>query len=650
MRFFKLAAVFVLSLLLFALSYSFYASVELQLEGRAQPGTKLTIAFSQGEEFRPYEKTVIELAKDQAAEVDGMAHVFLKHTLPNVQLTKIQLTSDRPLLLSSLGARMDTQEKSYGAAEVRPEAPLNLDGKEFKAKRFHLGVLSLQLVVAGLVTYAFAQLSAFLRRFRRETIGDTLRALMIEEGRWVFWLSFLGATFVHSLWLLAYWPAAMTNDSWASLYEIRALELKDWHPYIYALYLMALMQFGDTIGAVGLFQVLLTAGLCSFVFYHCYKNGVRFLFLAPFILLFIFSIPIGLYNIILWKDVPFSVMTLAVSIGLYLVQRERERTGQYARIPSGSILWIVLGLVLLLHSRHNGAIFFVGLPLVFFRRISRRAYAGLLAILVCSFVFVGKVIPHTFNIPKTHGSAYHELKTILSIMTHFNYYSETRAEDIKAVEAFVGTDWATINSLFPKQWFAINNHPEVTRHQFAFREDDPTNIKRSFLFRLMLQNLPIFLSTRTFEFLHSIGLDCSAFDDRTQYYEDPLQLQGSNLSPPGNMIFNVPLEAESKLPASLTKMIVAVDGWSRKYHGPLSPSFLVWNLAVYLLLFVAILYVERGSSAISVFTLPSLIAAFGVFLAGPGESWRYFYYIYLCGLIAVPLWLEYRKSIIASGR
>ena len=52
---------------------------------------------------------------------------------------------------------------------------------------------------------------------QQESWGKTLHVISLQEQRWAFWLIFLLSTGCYSLWLLAFYPAWMTNDSWTTL-------------------------------------------------------------------------------------------------------------------------------------------------------------------------------------------------------------------------------------------------------------------------------------------------------------------------------------------------------------------------------------------------------------------------------------------------
>ncbi len=646
-KFISPAIVFIISIIYFYLSYSFYLPLELIITGESSTNSEINLYFDSSDGYNTYEKIII--TNDKAKSVSTTFRFDTKLLLPNLKIKKVRLELDPKSIdgkveISKLSLSANKQNITKDYLVISKSLTPEIGTSEIITKKFHLGIFILQLALASLLFYTTYLLQQLPKRLNKQSWKETLRCILFEEKRSFFWIVFFSSLIIHTLWLLAYWPAAMTNDSWSSYYEIRSLNITDWHPYIYTIYLMSLLQFYNSLASVAFFQILITCTICSYIFYHCYKRSVSLILILPFVLLFITSIPIGLFNIIIWKDVPYSIMILLLSFVLYLVANKRENTQGFINFPGWSLLPICAALVLLLHSRHNGQIFYLFLPLLFFRSLSKKHFIHLLAILVISFVLVKKVVPTTFQIKAPAGSAYHELKTILSIMTHFNYYSKTRTEDKAVVTNFVEDSWENIEKNFPKKWFSINDKPAVVRHQFSHKPDDPTNLKKSFIVRLILENIPIFLSARTFELLHSIGLDSSFYDARTDFYEDPLQFQGNNLNPPGNMIFNISIKADSKLPNGLKKIIDKLDGWSRTYDGIFSPSFIIWNLAVYMVFFLFIAFKEQGTSSISLFTLPSWISLVGIFLLGPGESWRYFYYFYLCGIVSVPLYFDYLKN------
>jgi hypothetical protein len=287
--------------------------------------------------------------------------------------------------------------------------------------------------------------------------------------------------------------------------------------------------------------------------------------------------------------------------------------------------------------RHNGLVFYGLLPLLFLGSVRWRDWLGLCGLLLASYLSLNLLIPRVADIQMTKGSAYHEVRTALAIMTHPNFYSEDRVQDYQRMSRYLGMEWQEVADVFASNWYYINDKG-VAQHQYkpdiGYTSD---GFNKAFLGRLVIQNIPIFLSSRTFGFFHSMALDSPHSDARNGFYYNPMQLTGSNLGPPGNMVFNHSLRA--KRPWSwLSQQIQAVEAWGKRYNGFWSPQVLVWNLLLPLMLFLAVFLLERLWSPVVLFILPSTVVAGVMFVVGAGESWRYLYCLYLSALPLIPLY------------
>ena len=173
---------------------------------------------------------------------------------------------------------------------------------------------------------------------------------------------FLGGVFSFGAWLLIYWPGHFTIDSidiwWAAKQPGYFLHF---HPAINVIYYRFLQQFWDHFAIVGVVQIFFTSLLVSYIFYWLYKKGVPLYIILPFYFLFITSIPIGLYTISLWKDIPFALFVVfwAFSFVKLRLEKKKEDGARYSRreIIILSLLLIALGLF-----RYNGIVYFVIIP------------------------------------------------------------------------------------------------------------------------------------------------------------------------------------------------------------------------------------------------------------------------------------------------
>jgi hypothetical protein len=142
------------------------------------------------------------------------------------------------------------------------------------------------------------------------------------------------------------------------------------------------------VAVVPLFQILATAALGSAIFTTIHRRGVPLLLLMPWYAFFVLSVPIGLYTISLWKDIPFALLVLLWAF--YLAQRVYLGKEPVDRARSGRELgWYLLALAGIGLFRYNGLVylFFIPLGFVLFRLVSvRRALLALAVLAVAGAV------------------------------------------------------------------------------------------------------------------------------------------------------------------------------------------------------------------------------------------------------------------------
>jgi len=243
-----------------------------------------------------------------------------------------------------------------------------------------------------------------LLRFIRSRGG--VKNVLIGQKRIVFWLMFSGAFLCFSFWLLAYWPGHLTSDSihiwWAAKNPGYFLHE---HPFINILYYRFLQQIWDNFAVVGLFQMFATSLLGSYIFYNLYKNGLPFILIIPFYLWLITSVPIGLYNITLWKDIPFAL--LVVFWAYYFVRLRLTKLNDCNKEPQMGFFTLFFMLLCVSLFRYNGLIYLILIPLglAVNQRIALKkiAVVSLLVLLiaVASILFTSIMAKHDFVLGMT---------------------------------------------------------------------------------------------------------------------------------------------------------------------------------------------------------------------------------------------------------
>ncbi len=221
---------------------------------------------------------------------------------------------------------------------------------------FHPVRFGFQLLFATLCSYVTIFIFNFIK------IRGGLKSTFFNSKRYIFWLMFFGAVLSFSTWLLAYWPGYMTSDSihvwWAAKkpgYFIHS------HPFMNVIYYRLLQQIWDNVAIISIFQILLTSLLGSYIFYYIYKNGIKLFLILAFYFIFILSVPVGLYNITLWKDIPFAI--LVVFWAFYLMKMYLEKKRSILKVSYQETMFLILSIIGLCLFRYNGIVFIIIIPI-----------------------------------------------------------------------------------------------------------------------------------------------------------------------------------------------------------------------------------------------------------------------------------------------
>jgi hypothetical protein len=305
--------------------------------------------------------------------------------MPRYPVDAVRISSKQEIF--DISARINSEDGAVvdaGEAIPAPDGVVyEMAGADKKLKRyFHPHRFAFQILFALLTTWLFFGTVRYLAGF------DGPADIFIRRKRFVFWLMFLFSVGVFSLWHISFWPGIASTDSlkiWRAAH-IPGMYLGD-HPPLNVIFYQYLMHFWDNMAVVPIVQNLLSSALISWMFFSMYRWGLPVLLLIPFYLLAVLSVPTGLYNAVLWKDVPFALLT--VFLGFRLADayfRKRHDRPQYSRQS-----WIILFLLALVLTgfRYNGAVYLLAIPAMLFGLGIITVRKKYITILVCFMVITG---------------------------------------------------------------------------------------------------------------------------------------------------------------------------------------------------------------------------------------------------------------------
>lgn len=626
---------FLICLLWFFFQFNHYENIVLKFKLKDYPfgpEDKIVLTWDSGHDYNLYERIELDLYKPEALR---------EINLPGLDIKKVKFdvkSGDKKLnqIIDKLEFSTESEKKEidrFGTVSSKEVLKAELP----KAKTFSLFLLVFQITLALILAYFYYLLSIF---FKKQ--GGVRRFFSGKDER-NFLITTLALFAIYSIWVVGLWPIAMTNDSWSSLGDVRSLKFSDWHPYFYAFYILSLLNIYDGLQTVSLFQAMFSAVTISYGFYFCAKQGIKWKYLFPFIIFAACSIPIACYNAMMWKDVPYSQVILLLSIlffkYLFLLKTKQQKY-KIEGIEFFILLYTCLGVIFF---RHNGIIYLPFLPILFFVLFDKTSFRKAALCLLLFFGLFKVVLPKTLDIKKPAGAPYQQMKLTLAIMTHPAFFSPTRDEDIKVIEDATKHSFETLKNNYPQRWFWLWDNSEVARNQWSATGGQTESYNSAFLVKLIYYNLPIFLAEQTYGFFHSIGIDYNQCDKYNGFYEDPLQIFGTNLADPGRHMWGLVVRSNSPFPEFKTKVNQLIT-WSTTFNGMLSPMFFIWGLLIVFILLFLILFLENPFSPISLYVTCHLLSAAFVFMIGAGESWRYFYNIYLSSILLLPFWFLSRNS------
>lgn len=169
----------------------------------------------------------------------------------------------------------------------------------------------------------------------------------------LFWLQlFIAIVLIWTIYLVAYFPANMSADSMDQWHQALGIyNISNWHPAFHTLVIKFIIQFYENPVMIAVAQIIFGAAvISSFLLFLC-KNGLNNRLAIVFAVLFA-ALPNNGVNIVtLWKDIPYTISLLWLTLVLYQFTINNKK---YSSILSYVNLTAALCSVALF--RHNGIV------------------------------------------------------------------------------------------------------------------------------------------------------------------------------------------------------------------------------------------------------------------------------------------------------
>lgn len=637
MRFLKANALYLaIALALFAIFATqnrYYRPAVLAIEGKYSSPVSVTVSWRTGERGLESEKISCRLGGGCDKDRIALPQLKIRDLTVEAAGESADYKIERVRLLAPEG---DVLMEAVHDGKL----PVNI-AKPYRATRsFHSVLAAVQAAVSAAAGYLVYCLAGSLKR--RGPIGKAIR----ESGFHVFIILFFFFAASFSFWLLGQWPGASNMDTFDVLTQVRTLDFHRWHTLVYPLYVLALSQFSYSPASVSAFQILACSLIGASIFYMCFRGGVRLLYLLPFIILFAFSVPIGLYNIYMMKDVPFAFLSALLAAGTFFLLYGKMYLGMAPEWTWKKLLFSASLLAALASIRHNGVIYIAIVPIVFYigRIMQRRHILAFGALTIAVYAFVQLAAPKLMikkevRFPRIEAVGMTlQINPLVNLMRSPWYYTDDPEGDRKTLGKLMDVDRMK-GAYVPYSADFILFHPEFKGWNLP--ESDYAEVQGMY-FRRIPPNAAIFAAERVYVFMGALGFPVSAWTESLYHnawldvdYRAFPSLSDISFAPVSKALYNVHVRI-----LKATGVMYRAGGKEFK----LGLRLLVWNalIPLSLLVFAAAAYKYFPCSAAASLIILSQVPLLFILIAG--SPFRFIYFIYYFGHFIIPLLLLERTG------
>ncbi len=487
-------------------------------------------------------------------------------------------------------------------------------------------VIVLTAIVLGLLLFLLSVLliAVIEKKMASHELSDRLFKTYISRWEWIFCT--IPTILIWSIYLIAYWPGIMTNDSNDQWNQVFTGNFNDWHPAFHTINLWLLTRVWASPAIVVFAQITVTSLVIAWGIIELRKNGASTWAGRATVILFCLLPVYPQMTITLLKDVAYSVSILALSI---LALKIVFSQGTWLTTKSA---WAKLGIVSALVAlyRHNGppvAFGFLLIAGIYYRSYWKPLLKGLI-LGVALFVLVTGPIYEYFKVVKAKedmikdvaffGVAAHVVNDPTIRLDKNNHYL-TKIMPLKGWRLY---DCHSATFLIYSSWYHTplfdqykdrlpNSYIELTKENPSVTLDHILCIT-SYLWRIKGETGKYYVSTLIYQGVTK------------EHQEQIIRIYGYNLQ---YFSATIPHTTIPKVHDFINSATASI--YNRT-------SGMLWRpaLFLYLMLFAIIIYsIKVRSFAMSLLAVPSLIQTGIMFVLSLNSELRYQYPIFLVGLL-----------------
>ncbi len=440
-----------------------------------------------------------------------------------------------------------------------------------------------------------------------------------KSGKYSWLLYMLPMVLIWGFTLLVFWPGIMTNDSVGMWEQNLSGEYTDWQSAFYALVLAGLMKIWYSPALVSILQILIFSILVAWGLKTLEKHGVSRIILWSISILFGISPINNLYGITLWRDIPYALAVLWLTILMLKIYLSK---GEW--VKGLGWIWLAIAGFMIAILRQNGVP--VAFGLLFLLPIVYRKYwkqlSGSFMICLLLFLLVKGPVYSWLNVDRTK-TGQSNLILLHHIAAHINAGTTLKENESEYLDSFLPIqDW----NYYCCYVGTISYDNDFERERFLSSSLENRKLA-----------LDLFLRDPAVDIQHTI---CSSelvwrFINNQCYMKST---HGFNSWIPGEVSWvlnnNVGLKDDSKIPELVQPYVDALRTFGFR------DDFLVVYLrpAVYFylgLFFALVLVIRNNDYRASLIVIPTIVQSLILFLVSYAPAIRYQYSTYLVGMFLI---------------
>lgn len=403
----------------------------------------------------------------------------------------------------------------------------------------------------------------------------------------------------------------MSNDSIAQWQQGTSFEFNNWHPYIHSLIYALIRKIWNSPASICLFQIFVSSFIISFFAFNLNKLKCNKIVIILAVLAFSLSIPVGIYNITLWKDVLFSqgVILISLIITFDLINN---------KISNKKAIFLPFLLITVSFLRHNGIYLFVLVLFLYFvlkiANFKKLLVMGSISILL--FLVIQTNILHLIHVEKAITN---------NNLTPMDFFKMTLIANVyknsKTIKDNIYKE--KLNSVYPIKKIDPNCNQTLNflysdhLNKKVFTKLKKQKILNDIFINIFKNNFLDIVKYRYCISLYGLGYN------KTYFYQSSIQNNSLGLAQNTTLV-NAKIYFDKLLTLS-------VDNFTLR--------LLLWSLFPQIILIISCLFysIYKKKQHLSLFCyiiIASIIPSFIFDLAG---DWRFYYCLYLSIFFLIPL-------------